>query len=225
MTHAQASQRVQEVFATIKQKSSADDLQAYLKSLGYEEAQAAYFKKYPPLNFQITATEIQALRNGRCINDSNEIITNSINDKDPLTKLLYALIWKNGDVAKLKHIINGVCSSGDLQSEDALVFQQFGKSLQNQSEPIIDQHVLRAFAVYKIKNGDEQQVIKVRKKGILKRADEGLLAAYKKWVKELLTQVPAEEQPRFKAILDNILFILGKELKIKKDKHSNPDIL
>ena len=73
-------------------------------------------------------------------------------------KLLYSIIWKNGDLLKVKHIIQGILESeienvdnNDkefVEKQDSLVFYQFGKYLtKKNNEPIIDQHVVRAFAV------------------------------------------------------------------------------
>jgi hypothetical protein len=67
-----------------------------------------------------------------------------------MEKLLYALAWKNGDLRKVKHIVAGILSSEDDAANKAIVFNQFGIYLSGKrNEPIIDQHVLRAFAIFK----------------------------------------------------------------------------
>jgi hypothetical protein len=70
-----------------------------------------------------------------------------INDLPPLTKLLYAVLWKNGDLAKVKHVVKGILDKRD-ESDNSIIFYQFGRHLsEKKSEPIVDQHVLRAFGI------------------------------------------------------------------------------
>jgi hypothetical protein len=68
----------------------------------------------------------------KTISDLEEFVKNiSSRLNDPLTKLLYATLWKNGDLKKIKHIIKGI-RDGDTendQQEDALFFYHFGKYL------------------------------------------------------------------------------------------------
>ena len=81
------------------------------------------------------------------INDENDIVIRS--DANPLEKLLYAIVWKNGDLLKLRHVIHGIVDSDvGRKGKNGVVFYQFGKHLSKLGKPIIDQHVLRAFAVY-----------------------------------------------------------------------------
>jgi hypothetical protein len=54
------------------------------------------------------------------------------------------MAWKNNDLKKLKHIIEGIKDENEYK-KTGIVFYQFGKHLRNIGEPIIDQHVLRAF--------------------------------------------------------------------------------
>ena len=101
---------------------------------------------YPDIEFNITVNEINELKQKGFITDEN-IITSEISKRDltALEKLLYSVLWKNGDVKKLKHIICGIYGI----ETSATVFNQFGKFLENKDEPIIDQHVIRAFILYK----------------------------------------------------------------------------
>jgi hypothetical protein len=55
------------------------------------------------------------------------------------------MVWKNGDLKKLKHIANGIADAKETSDNynDAPVFYQFGKYLTDkENHPIIDQHVI-----------------------------------------------------------------------------------
>ena len=65
--------------------------------------------------------------------------------KTPTEKLLYAALWKNGDLLKITHIIRGI-QGDDTAESSAMTFYYFGKFLANPAKsPIIDQHVIRAY--------------------------------------------------------------------------------
>lgn len=116
---------------------------------------------YPALNFSISKAEIDKLVASEILNDDHAFSKN-MNDKltDPLTKLLYATAWKNGDLPKIKHIIKGILKEEDESNEEkAIVFHQFGRYLtKTPGQPIIDQHVIRAFGIFKPQPVDKGKV-------------------------------------------------------------------
>ena len=71
--------------------------------------------KYPQIKFHLSSLEIENLKKDEIINSENLFNENSNEKiKDPLAKLLYALAWKNGDLHKIKHIINGIQNNTDI---------------------------------------------------------------------------------------------------------------
>lgn len=166
--------------------------------------------KYPKLQFKITPEEIRALVAANALSSDYKINNSGVSS--PMEKLLYALIWKQGDVAKIKHIISGIMSTSDDGIEDAIVFTQFGRHLSGkQHEPIIDQHVLRAFGVYK-NRGDKMIIEQFRSLKIINRKHAVLVKEYKSWLNNALTSA-LREDPDYIFHVDKVLFSLGKYIK------------
>lgn len=143
------------------------------------------------------------------------LIPQAINKADPLAKLLYATLWKNGDLPKIKHIVQGIidCGEEDIGKEDGLVFYQFGKCLTGtDGEPIIDQHVIRAFAIHK---HDESETDKYRKFKSITKDSIGLIRAYKEWLRTEANQ-ELRSQTDYAYYIDQLLFALGRMIKSKK---------
>jgi hypothetical protein len=155
--------------------------------------------KYPDLGFSINSDEIQILKNNGIIDSENNLNVSLAKNEDLTTmeKLFYAIIWKNGDLVKVKHIISGICG----EKSTGKVFNQFGRHLSDKNELIIDQHVLRAYICYKNK---------IIIKDIKDKHYDSYLSDYKKWI---------ENNMLFKSnksLIDEILFAIGKEMKPKR---------
>lgn len=167
---------------------------------------------YKKLEFKITPEEIGLLREMKILGDDNNI--NDVSTFSATEKLLYALIWKNGDLLKIKHIVNGILADEEKDVEAAIVFNQFGKYLSGrQNEPIIDQHVLRAFAVCKFSD-DDTKVAKYRRMSVVTKNEVPLINQYKEWLsKDLHADLRAHSEYNFH--VDKLLFGLGRYLKIK----------
>lgn len=172
--------------------------------------------KYQKIPFQISKEEIQGLLGSGILesvksDDKNDIyIIDNIKITDPLTKLLYALAWKQGDLLKIRQIVNGICSDDeDLKKDKSIVFKQFGKYLSRDNQPIVDQHVVRAFVFKKdpteenlkfvIANNPTQPQLKYANEYIVYVTD--LAKSKKHNTRDFYTKV------------DEILFLLGKFLK------------
>jgi len=156
-------------------------------------------KKYPDLDFKIKEDEIDFLKNNGLITNENNL-NESLPKSEKLTtleKLFYAVLWKNGDLVKLKHIILGIYGEDTTRT----VFNQFGKYLGNENELIIDQHVLRAYIFYKTGS-------------IIKDINEGhyklYLNDYKSWIND------NNLFKKNKILIDELLFGIGKQMKSKK---------
>src|SRR5690606_3222612 len=95
-------------------------------------------------------------------------------------KVLYAFIWKQGDLPKLKHILKGIMSEEQPMGDEGLILYNFGRSLREESkEPIVDQHVLRTYQQYSEGKWEE---FNSGKKSIQRKRD--LILKYKSWIKE-----------------------------------------
>lgn len=115
-----------------------------------------------------------------------------------VAKLLYTALWKQGDLGLLEHIIGGF-SGKEPATKTSYVFNQLGKHIRDRREPIIDQHVLRAYDFWK--NSNESPT-----KNITYSLQPKLIPKYRKWISELKVK---EALPT----IDRILFALGKKLK------------
>lgn len=194
------------VFEIIENAKSKDEILAIYTEVEILVKNKMDDHKYPKIEFKITNEDLQSLPNGSALDFSKEI-SKFLND--PISKLLYATLWKNGDLQKIKHIVKGIRNSGEEndEQEDALVFYQFGKYLtKTPGQPIIDQHVIRAFAVYKPEKSDT--IEKICKMDTLnKKYHKEYIKNYKKWLSDL------GKDEEFNYEVDKVLFALGKTIK------------
>jgi hypothetical protein len=181
-------------------------------------------ENYPEMKFNLTVEEIQELKSSGLLQENNTFSAAlSAATLDPVAKLLYAIAWKNGDLQKVKHIVAGVlnCKEADTHDrEDGIVFYQFGRYLsKTPGEPIIDQHVLRAFGISQ--TNDLTEIKRLRKLSVISKKENKLIKAYKAWLRtgEGLQESLREEEG-YTYYLDKLLFEIGKTIKInKKDKN------
>ena len=204
-------QTLKPTFDKILKATSSLELEELCRTLEVPPAYHLDVKKYPKLNISLSKTEIVALEREGSLSSSYEL--NLTSSATPLEKLLYAFLWKQGDLLKIKHIVQGIMSEemlDDLNTkEDGLVFYNFGKSIRTGSQdPIVDQHVLRAFSLYQRELYGDSFDTKLSK---LKHKKD-LIAAYKKWFFDNFSQRVSED-PSFKYHLDRILYALGKNAK------------
>jgi hypothetical protein len=167
---------------------------------------------YPPLKFKITKQEIEELKESGVIAADN--LLTDISNADALTRLLYSVSWKNGDLKKVKHIIEGILSGPLDEKENGLVFYQFGKYLTKKpGEPIIDQHVLRAFGIYKA-SGDKEKLERLKRLSLITKKEKELIDQYKSWLRTELTK-ELRDQDDYPYYVDKVLFAIGKSIKEK----------
>lgn len=200
-----------DIFAKIKEAKSIEDIKN-IRKIDSE----FNFKKYPPIKFTISKEDIdklisQGIINGNSVNgNGGELITEEgkLTEKinDPLTKLLYAMVWKQGDLIKFKHIINGIrFTEEDITQENAEIFFQFGKSLANpQKEPIVDKNILEAYKAF-------YEASENTNKPLSKKKIE-IISSYKDWLKDNLTQELKQDSEHLYYI-DKLLFVIGKKIK------------
>ncbi len=195
-----------DIFAKVKNAKSIEDIKNIRKIDSEFD-----FKKYPPIKYTISKEDINKLIDmGIICRHSGELITKDgkLSEKinDPLTKLLYAMVWKQGDLIKFKHIINGIrFTEEDITQENAEIFFQFGKSLANpQKEPIVDKNILEAYKAF-------YEASKNTNKPLSKKKIE-IISSYKDWLKDNLTQELKQDSEHLYYI-DKLLFVIGKEIK------------
>jgi len=177
---------------------------------------------YPALNFGVSKAEIDELMASKILDDDHAF-SKKINDRltDPLTKLLYATAWKNGDLPKIKHIIKGILKEEDESNEKkAIVFHQFGRYLtRTPGQPIIDQHVIRAFGIFKPHDGKKEwNVAEMRRLSVVDKKHNGIIAAYKTWLASDGLSNELRQCENYTYHVDKLLFALGKTVKYAKNK-------
>lgn len=207
MNNEEAKKFVTSVFDKIKNAKTLDEIQKIPKEFKELKDPKNKFdeSKYPKINFTITKEEIASLKE---IDEKYVLQSN-----DPVLKLLYAMVWKQGDLKKINRIIEGI-KNEESNIGNSVVFYQFGKYLANPSaEPIIDQHVIRAFSVYETDKSDEKTINKLRKKKTLTSKDSTSISNYKEWLEKHIRKDP-KEQKECLYYIDKILFSTGKAIKL-----------
>ena len=153
--------------------------------------------KYPYIEFSITDGEIEILKKNGIITKNNMFDQYLSKNKNlsSLEKLLYSILWKQGDLKKEKHIISGIYGI----ETNRKVFNQFGKHLRDKYEPIIDQHVIRSFIFFTTK-----EIVDV----IKDKHFNDYSNKYIEWIKS--NNLFNSNQ----ILIDELLFLLGRKLKI-----------
>jgi hypothetical protein len=219
MTDQAAKDKVTTAFARICQAKTINDLESLADELQILPRNRLNPIQYPPIKYKIPVLDIEQLKEAGLLNKDNTFSTNlSSENLDPITKLLYAIVWKNGDIRKVKHIVEGIldCENPSDDREEGVVFHQFGKYLSGTPcEPIIDQHVLRAFSVYRATTPEE--IHKARNISTLSKRNNALIKAYIEWMKSGDDiQKSLRETEGYTFHLDKLLFGIGKTIKINK---------
>lgn len=176
--------------------------------------------KYPRIPFQISAEEIQKLKAAGWINkDTNELIPEQFAEADAMTRLLFSIVWKQGDLLKVARIVDGIVDKKASRKSDRITFLEFGRFLRNpQQEVIVDQHVFRAYRVIsfyeaekRLPDPDEQR--KMAKKDAIKESDRELVEDFRQWVGETSTFQYLRTEPDWRFAVDDFLFAFGKMVK------------
>lgn len=221
MDNIKAHALVKQTFETIMQARSSAEL------LNIVKADKALYKnrlnreRYPELKLSITADEINALKLSGVLTEAGVFNRKlSSTEMTPLEKLLYATAWKQGDLPKIAHIVDGIHAAGSnipRGNGDSQVFHQFGRHLADRSEPIIDQHVLRGFKLWKNPKADEQQTNSIRKLEVLNKESQWI-NEYKNWLMTASLTAELRQDSDHVMNIDSVLFALGKTVKLGKSK-------
>jgi hypothetical protein len=193
MTDQETTQFITEVFDLIEKSMTILDLQAIPDKLNIKSKNRMKTDGYPKIVFNITPNEIKALIDNKILDNELNFspdITSKL--QDPLSKLLYATAWKNGDLGKIRHIAKGILDTESVteEQENALVFYQFGKYL----------------------TIDSDRISALRKLEILDKSHLSLIREYKMWLtSEKLTKELRNEND-YTYYIDNYFSPLGKRL-------------
>lgn len=217
MTNEETKSFIDNIFSLIKKAENIEDLIS-IEQNEFEDKFKMDITSYPKIEFEITPTEIDTLISKDFL-DSDFNLRENVSSKitDPLTKLLYSLAWKNGDLKKLKHIAKGVSEieSKEDNQETAFVFYQFGKYLtKTDGQPIIDQHVIRAFSISKINN--LTLIEKFRKLSLITKKEKENVRDYIEWLKSNELSDKLKSKADYSYHIDRILFATGRKTKCKK---------
>ena len=220
MTNSEAKQFVDKVFQRIENSKKIDDLENIYDYFEIPIKNRIDVKGYPKINFKITTKEILQLKEKGLL-DADLNFSSDLNSKiiDPITKLLYSLVWKNGDLKKIRHINQGIVDVSNKKSkkEDALVFYQFGKYLTKEFwQPIIDQHVIRAFLIYNTNTDNDFD--KIRRLEILNKNHLNIISNYKSWLISNNLNADLKKNLDYTYYIDQLLFSVGKTIKLKTQK-------
>lgn len=166
-----------------------------------------YCNKYPALGLSVSTTEVASLRAllppGGAVPPQTRAVANTVTD--PLAKLLYALVWKNAAVDRLPHMLQGVedVYAGRVvyPAGSGMIMYQFGRSLADPTEPIVDQHTLRALRLISTLATGGKVNASTRRDP---RLTSDHLVTYRAWVRAL------PSAPNHMRIIDQALFFLGK---------------
>jgi hypothetical protein len=168
---------------------------------------------------QLKQDEFIAKINKLGLSENGSLEVNSEKLDNEISKLLYLMVWKQGDLKKFQGIIDGLTSDKvDLDLKKPFVFYQLGRHIAH-GEPMIDQHVIRAFKVF-IEVGKLNPIdfstkpsTKMDKNSFLVNSNKkALFENYIDWVK-----LRGSKHHKINDI-DNIMFALGKYLKSELSK-------
>lgn len=191
------------IFARIENSKTAKEL----NEIATEYDLNLIENKYPRLGIKISVEEILELKGNQLLTfDTNNNLTITQEGLNPIAKLLYALAWKQGDLQKLKKIIQGIeeVENPKLDKPEGLVFYCFGNHLANPNNyPIIDQHVIRALNLF----NDNSKCDSLRKSDKVSLIDRD---NYLKWFRKF-KNVDSD----FLYLLDRLLFEIGRTVKLK----------
>lgn len=167
---------------------------------------------FPRITFDLSKEDVQGMQNGGILTDEGVFAPDWLDHvHDPVARLLYAMAWKNGDLPKIKHIVQGVLADDGEVPSQAFVFHQFGRHLADKAQPIVDQHVLRAFGIHQ--SSDEETWKALRAMNTITQGTAGLIADYRHWLRSDALQASLRAAPGYAWHVDQVLFALGKTVK------------
>lgn len=211
---------VLETFMKLQVSKSIDEVKNIILSNTELAKNAKRSEKYPEWKLSITAQEITSNGLHTIFEKTDANFFDQFNTElTPLEKLLLATIWKQGDLQKVNHIIDGILDRNEA-GNTGHTFRQFGRFIRDQDqEPIIDQHVLRAFSLHEVSlkhqssdNAQNSEIDKIRANKVISSKHNAIIIRFKNWLNSGLSPELRKEKDYKKAV-DDVLFALGKSIK------------
>ncbi len=140
MENNQATELIKKVFTSIKE---AKTIEAIQKIEDIEELSKSRMDNtiYPKLNLKITKEDLTDLENRDFLKDNNLNLKISGAITDPLAKLLYAMVWKQGDLKKLRHISKGIVEVDKPEDDEAVSKNRKIGTLKKQHKEFIKDYI------------------------------------------------------------------------------------
>ncbi|MET0392373.1 MAG: hypothetical protein ABW019_04495 [Chitinophagaceae bacterium] len=198
---------MRELFEKAEKATSLSELNGIIASDSTISKTIKEFEhKYPRFDLQIKPQQVQQLKENRFLNEDHTINLEREAEFTPFEKFLLAVLWKNGQIFRVQPIVDGIVGIKKSESEFGIIFNQFGRHLADPTEPIVDQHVLRAFC-------EATGRKKVPRKTVFKTSDQKMIDEYRNWFKIILQRITEQEKEEFRYKLDKLLFTIGKQLE------------
>jgi hypothetical protein len=213
------------LLSKLKEQKSADDIRHQVLSQSEYEGLKDFMPgslKYPRLRFKLSSDESRFLKDQAIDNHSLLLdaclasgrIKSGV-ELTPLEKLLYAFLWKQGELGNFHLFLKGFTNS-PIRTQDRIVLFEFAKYLTGQNDYILDQHTLRCFAVASSEDqASIEEALRIEK--ITEKNLGPCIKIYKDFYEHLkLRSGENQERDDFFYEVDRVLFAAGKCLKSSK---------
>jgi hypothetical protein len=222
--HLEAKALVCDLFTSIQSSKSVGELTSIPSKLKYGQQITTNMPgaKFPRLRFRVSIEEIEFIRQLGVFADRAQfspiLATGEYahgKKMTPLEKILYAILWKNGDLGKEQHLISGILGKVHGQ-KTGTVFHAFGGYIAGQHPYIMDQHTLRCFAV---QASSDQEIERVRSLDLIDGTDPehgAWMEAYRHFYDSVSADLLCEKSD-FLYEVDRLLFGAGKFIKRKRN--------
>jgi len=219
-----AQQLVNELMQVIKGAKDVERLEARVQKMHFGKAilEKRPGKNYPPVRFQLSKAEIADLMELKVLDQAGALAKclaiGTLQNGQSMTaleKLLYSVLWKNGDLGKEHHIVSGVLENVQPQ-KTGVVFYEFGGYLSGRNNFILDQHTLRCFAVAQADDSDIEQARRLEGIDGSNPFHTALREQYKAFYKAIGHET-GNEFREYAIEVDRLFFGAGKLIKLGKN--------
>lgn len=210
MEESIAKTLVEKVFKLINEAKEVKDLDEFKGIKEIPPPILAFYDRtnenYPEINFIFSKEEINTLKRSSPNFNTEEFV-------NPFIKLFYAMLWKQDDLPKLKHIINGL-EGIEKNDTQGMVLYHFGRFLADKSNHfIVDQHVVRAF---KAKTDMDEFAKYCQLDSLTNKTHKKYIDEYQTWMRNFRRDLKDETRQHYLFKVDRILMALGKAIKKTK---------
>lgn len=216
---------VMDMMKIMEREDTLAGLRSSIKALPLGDAvlQKIPGDKFPRMRLRLTCEEMDELQRIGVLSNELQLTSDLARGElangekmSALEKLLYSVLWKNGDLGKEQHIVAGVYGK-EQQQKTGTVFYEFGAYLQGRNTFIMDQHTLRCFAVA---SSNDEQLEQARQLELIDRTQP----MHAKWMSvyvEFYKNIEQQKKiaaPDFLYEIDRLFFGAGKLIKLKAGK-------